>query len=129
MAGAACAASFFIGAKAYYVQGRVGDDLENSKVVELSVPSIPLQTPDKTQLNILSIVSRHPSTIASSMVRNEVGISAQVLSYHLKELVKKGLLQYVTAGGPESVKPTDGRKVYVSITNAGRLVLQWCGKA
>lgn len=119
MAGAACAASFFIGAKAYYVRGKVGDELSKSRVIELPVPNIPFQIPDETQLGILKILSKQNGSVSNTLIRQELGLSPQILSYHIKEMVKKGLVEY------DQNKNFDRRRVYISATNAGRLVLRW----
>jgi DNA-binding transcriptional ArsR family regulator len=128
MAGAACAASFFIGAKAYYVLGKRGGGMAESEVIELPVPNIPYyRTIDKSQLRVLDALNRLGGKAPNSRLRDFLEISPQVLSYHIKELSRKGLVEAlrgeVTASGKES--KVDSRAIAIRLTNAGKLVLGW----
>ena len=126
MAGAACAASFFVGASTYYVLGRKG--VEDSRVLELPVPNIPYnRILQKSQLAVLGCIRDLGNSTTNLAVRDRMGLSPQKLSYHIKELERKALVVTNREKMPLSGRVTkvDRRKVMVSLTNAGRLVLSW----
>ena len=50
-------------------------------------------------------------------IRDELGESAQKISYHVDQLEKKGLVE----------TQHDGRIKEVSVTDVGRLYLRWTG--
>ncbi len=132
MAGAACAASFFVGAKAYYVLGKTGSEPSESKVIELPVPNIPYnRVINKTQLRILAAIRKSETPISATHIRWELDISPQSLSYQLKELAKKRLITvsrgYSSNAGPKAIKKKDNRMLTVELSNAGKLVLAWTG--
>lgn len=128
MAGAACAAAFFIGAKAYYVLGKRGGKMAESEIIELPLPNIPYyRTINKSQLEVLEWLSRLGGVATNSRLRDSLGTSPQVMSYRVKELVRKDLVnvlrgQVPTAGGEMKA---DRRANTVQLTEAGRLVLGW----
>lgn len=125
MAGAACAASFFVGAQAYYVMGKTGSDISKSKVVELPVPLIPYhKVVDENQLHILEELHRLGDKAANARLRERIGISPQVMSYHVKELEAKGLIS-TQKPRPSSGGVTDRRALEIILTPAGKLVLSW----
>jgi CRISPR locus-related DNA-binding protein len=128
MAGAACAASFFVGAKAYYVLEKQEGSSAESEVIELPVPNIPYyRTIDKTQLRVLGEVSKLGGRTSNSRLRDSLHMSPQVLSYHIKELARKELIRVIRdqvlsrQGGAK----VDSRAITIELTNAGRLVLRW----
>jgi CRISPR locus-related DNA-binding protein len=135
MAGAACSASFFVGAKAYYVLDESklpkNSSLED-QILELPTPKIPYaRTLQKTQMKILTKLMQHNGTASNRQLRHELKISPQKLSYNIRELETKGFV--TTKRGWEKQKmhrgrPTidvDRRILALSITNAGRLVASW----
>jgi DNA-binding transcriptional ArsR family regulator len=128
MAGAACATSFFIGAKAYYVLGKRGGTMEESQVIELPVPNIPYyRTVDKSQLRVLEALSRLGGKAPNSILRESMEISPQILSYHIKELSRKGLVEVLReeVSSSQNESRVDRRMITVKLTNAGKLVLGW----
>lgn len=128
MAGAASAASFFIGAKAYYVLGKRGSDISEAQVIELPVPKIPYyRILDRTQLRVLKTVADLGGKVNNARLRDALDISPQSLSYHVKELAEKGLVNAVRGGGatPKGETRADRRTILVEITNAGKLVSSW----
>lgn len=128
MAGAATAASFFVGAKAYYVLGERGGKMEDSEVIELPMPNVPYyRTIDKSQLRVLEALSRLNGVAPNSRLRDSLGISPQVLSYHIKELTKKGLVHVLRGQVPTATgeMKADSRAITIGLTSAGRLVLGW----
>jgi CRISPR locus-related DNA-binding protein len=131
MAGAACAASFFVGAKAYYVLGKKGTDASQYKVIELPVPNIPYYRElSKQELSVLEALDKLGGTCTNPQLKRSLNISPQTLSYHVKELETKALIE---VGGKElrlrTLHPnsqiSDRRVKTIRITNAGRLVLRW----
>jgi len=126
MAAAACAAAFMIGAKAYYVLDTRLPDMKNrNPIVELPIPAIPIiKTIDKIQLQILKKLITCNRHMSNRELREVIHISPQKLSYHVKQLSKKGFVSTqrgfdkMTTRG-EIVRDT--RILDISITNAGRL--------
>jgi len=135
MAGAACSASFFIGAKAYYVLDRKKlpeNATLRDQILELPIPKVPYaRTLQKTQVKILVTLMQHNGIASNRQLRHEIKISPQKLSYNIKELEAKGFVttkrgwekQKMRRGKP--VKETDRRILAVSITNSGRLIVSW----
>jgi CRISPR locus-related DNA-binding protein len=125
MAGAATAASFFVGAQAYYIKHSEKldkDKLNEGILVELPVPNIPYHTVlEKTQLLILKTVAKRNGKINSKMIANELNISSQIVSYHVIQLKKKKLITGIE-------DPNDSRKECLSLTNSGNLVYTWIKK-
>ena len=126
MAGAAMAASFFVGAQAYYVYGKTGSDIAQSKVIELPVPLIPYhRVVDKNQLRVLDALRALGGKADNALLRERLGISPQTMSYHVKELERKGLVtsrRYRPATGSSRV---DRRALEIILTPTGRLVHTW----
>jgi CRISPR locus-related DNA-binding protein len=122
MSGAATAASFFVGAQAYYVitpNGLPPDSPIMNRLVELPVPNIPYHNSlTGTQLDILRLVSKRNGKVSNKMIKEMLGLSAQTLSYHIRQLDKKKL---VTLYEDEN----DSRMKYLLITNSGKLVVSW----
>jgi len=132
MAGAACAAAFFVGAKAYYVLGRKGANLAESEVLELPVPNIPIyRVLQKTQLAILKELNALGGSTTNATLRSKLNLSPQELSYHIRELERKALIvadrgyKYTIAKAGKSMTKLDRRKLTIKLTNAGKLVLSW----
>ena len=125
MAGSACAASFFVGAQAYYVMGKTGSDISESKVVELPVPLIPYhKIVDENQLRILGELNIVGGRSANARLRERIGISPQVMSYHVKVIEAKGL-NSTKKPRPSRNAAADRRALEIALTPAGRLVLSW----
>jgi CRISPR locus-related DNA-binding protein len=135
MAGAACSASFFVGAKAYYVldQSKLpkNSPLQN-QIIELPTPKIPYaRTLQKTQMEILNKLAQYNGSSSNRQLHYELKISPQKLSYNIRELETKGFVttnrgwekQKMHKGKP--IREVDRRILAVSITNAGRLVASW----
>ena len=127
MAGAALSASFFIGARAYYVLGKKGTKPSEAEVIELPVPNIPYyRTIEKTQLRVLKTLESLGGKANSARLRDSLDMSPQTISYHVKELTKKGLVRVTRGERITDEGPTpDSRVILVEITNAGKLVSSW----
>jgi hypothetical protein len=135
MAGAACSASFFVGAKAYYVLDQsklpAGSTLED-QILELPIPKIPYaRTLEGTQMKIMRKILQYGGKVSNTTLRNDLRMSPQRMSYNIKELQTKGL---VTANrGLEEeklrhgrfMKRIDARRLAISLTSAGKLVASW----
>jgi CRISPR locus-related DNA-binding protein len=122
MSGAATAASFFVGAQAYYVitpKDLPPNSPVMNRLVELPVPNIPYHNSlTGTQLDILRLISRRTGKVSNKMIKEALGLSAQTLSYHIRQLDKKKLVMLFEDEG-------DSRMKYLSITNPGKLVVSW----
>jgi CRISPR locus-related DNA-binding protein len=131
MAGAACAASFFVGAKAYYVLGKREANASQYKVIELPVPNIPYYRElSKPELSVLKALDKMGGTCTNPQLKHSLGISPQALSYHVKELETKALIEVEShelrgRTSRSSSAISDRRVKTIRITNAGRLVLRW----
>ena len=131
MAGAACAASFFVGAKAYYVLGKRNAENAQYKVIELPVPNIPYyRVLSKSELRVLKALEELGGKCTNPQLKYRLNISPQILSYHIKELAAKALITFGNAETKlHSARPrqaiSDRRIKTVKITNAGLLVLRW----
>ena len=122
MSGAATAASFFVGAQAYYVitpKDLPPDSPVMNRLVELPVPNIPYHNSlTGTQLDILRLVSKRNGKVSNKMLKEALGLSAQTLSYHIRQLDKKKLVTLY-------MDENDSRMKYLLITNPGKLVVSW----
>jgi hypothetical protein len=122
MAGAATATSFFIGAQAYYIKipNKVSENIPSkSLLVELPVPKIPYHNSlEQTQISILKSIAKKNGRTTNKIITNELKMSPQIISYHIKELQRKKLIVTDT-------DKNDSRKKVLSLTNAGNLVLNW----
>lgn len=135
MAGAACAASFFIGAKAYYIldQSKLpkGSTIQD-QLIELPIPHIPyIDSLQNTQVTILKKIYDLGGKITNKHLKDELKITPQKLSYHIKELENKRLIT-TKRGWKEAIlrqnrkiTRVDKRKITIQLTNAGRLVVSW----
>lgn len=133
MAGAACSAAFFIGARTYYVLDEnklpTGSTLKD-QILELPIPSIPyVRCLQGNQLKILKRLLEHGGTTSNTRLRFELKISPQKLSYHLKQLEAKGFVT-TNRGCEETLQKAgkskiDRRRLSVLLTNSGKLVASW----
>lgn len=123
MAGGATSSAFFIGATPYYVlEPQSGDEKIEDLVMELPAPTQPLTFEIKgLQRLVLEQLGQWDQNgqqgIIMKNIGNELGESAQKVSYHVDQLDKKGLVQ----------TQYDGRTKEVSMTDVGRLYLRWTG--
>lgn len=128
MAGAACTAAFFIGARAYYILK--SNSFMSEQVVELPFPHIPYyKSVDANQMLILRELEHTDNWTLNSQLRDSLHLSAQLLSYHVKKLENIGLIEterehYAGVRGRKK-ESIDSRQLKMRVTNAGRLVLSW----
>lgn len=87
------------------------------------------KTLQKGQLSILQCISDFGGSTTNTAIRDKLSIVPQKLSYHIRELEKKALI--TTTRGSVRTEVVNGRKetrldkrkLDVTLTNAGRLVL------
>ncbi|WP_400238405.1 HFX_2341 family transcriptional regulator domain-containing protein [Methanomethylophilus alvi] len=131
MAGAASAASYFIGATLYYVQGMKKDDgMIGSSVKCFSTPRVPdINSLGKMSKDILRFVAgwdykSNGNKLLNRDVANSLGISVQNASYHLRKLRDDGLLKIEKTVAGRSGKVNE-RESNISLTDHGRLIATW----
>ena len=120
MSGAACSASFFIGAQAYYVLDKEKNPSQSkaNTLVELPIPKIPFyETLDPIQKKILHILNSEEK-YGVSFLREKLKISPQSLSYHLRILKKRNLIETMD-------DESDTRRHILQLKNAGKLMANW----
>lgn len=121
MAGAACAASYFIGAQPYYVldQTKLPNRRSKDLLVEIPVPKIPYRNAlEQTQLKILQLIDNKGDKAFNKVIREEINMSPQAFSYNVKQLVKKNLIVMTT-------DEFNTRSKKLRLTDAGKLVFSW----
>ncbi len=114
MASAALVAGFVTGARVYYVKEVPDPDAPLAdQVVVLPVPRVPLDSLDGTQRRILLLIGKHRKPIkpANLALATALRMSPQIISYHLKQLERKGLITL----------SIEGRNKVASLTPAGDL--------
>lgn len=123
MAGGATSSAFFIGAQAYYVlEGNEKETSIDELVIELPVPTQPLYLEiEGLKRDILKVIKERTlngkNYVTQKDIRDELGESPQNISYHVKDLEKKGLIE----------KTVDGRNTKIKLMPQGELYLQWTG--
>ena len=123
VAGGATSSSFFIGATPYYVlEPQDGNEKTDDLVMSLPAPTQPLTFEiGGLQRELLVTLGRWDEAGRTDVIMREIGDelgeSAQKISYHVDQLEKKGLVE----------TQHDGRTKEVSVTDVGRLYLRWTG--
>lgn len=122
MAGAATSSAFFIGANPYYVLEPQADESIEELIVSLPAPTQPLTFDlSDSQREVLEQLGRWDAAGKRALIGREIGdelgISAQNVSYHVGKLEEKGL---VTTN-------RNGRRKEIELTDVGRLYLRWTG--
>ena len=108
------------GAQTYYI--KIPDNLQEATpskklLVELPVPKIPYhKSLEQTQISILKSIAKKNGRTVNKMITEELKMSPQIISYHVKELQRKKLIV-------ADVDKNDSRTKVLSLTNAGNLVL------
>lgn len=121
MAGVACATSFFVGALAYYVldpKYSSGKSIRELLII-LPIPALNYKELTKLQLNIMQIIdSRSGPSSSSLLLQQGLNVSPQRLSYNIRQLINRKLIQIVN-------DKTDSRVKLLSLTGVGKLRLSW----
>jgi CRISPR locus-related DNA-binding protein len=120
VAGAATSSAFFIGATPYYVLEPQEDEEIEELVMTLPAPTQPLNFElGDMQLTMLQTLKSWEKSGKTGVIMREigdsVGESAQQISYHVRQLENRGLVE----------RRTSGRSKKVYLTDVGRLYLQW----
>ena len=122
MAGAATSSAFFIGANPYYVLEPQADESIDELIVSLPAPTQPLTFDlSGSQREVLELLGRWDAAgkgaVIGREIGDELGTSAQNVSYHVGKIEEKGLV----------TTKRNGRRKEIELTDAGRLYLRWTG--
>ncbi len=124
VAGGATSSAFFIGATPYYVLEPQDDDEDlDDLVMELPAPTQPLTFEiEGLQRDVLVTLGKWDEQGRRGVIMREIGEelgeSAQKISYHINQLETRGLVE----------KRTAGRSKNIYLTDVGKLYLRWTGK-
>lgn len=124
VAGGATSSAFFIGATPYYVLEPQDDDEDlDDLVMELPAPTQPLTFEiEGLQRDVLVTLGEWDEQGRKGVIMREIGEelgeSAQKISYHLNQLETRGLVE----------KRSAGRSKNIYLTDVGKLYLRWTGK-
>jgi CRISPR locus-related DNA-binding protein len=122
MAGAATSSAFFVGATPYYVLEQQDDEALDELVISLPSPKQPLTFElSKPQRRVLDQLGEWDAIGRTGVIGrelgDELGVSAQKISYHVGKLEEKGLVE----------THPDGRQKKIELSDVGRLYLRWTG--
>lgn len=124
VAGGATSSAFFIGATPYYVLEPQDDDEDlDDLVMELPAPTQPLTFEiEGLQRDVLVTLGKWDEQGRRGVIMREIGEelgeSAQKISYHVNQLETRGLVE----------KRSAGRSKNTYLTDVGKLYLRWTGK-
>lgn len=124
VAGGSTSSAFFIGATPYYVLEPQDDDEDlDDLVMELPAPTQPLTFEiEGLQRDVLVTLGKWDEQGRRGVIMREIGEelgeSAQKISYHINQLETRGLVE----------KRTAGRSKNIYLTDVGKLYLRWTGK-
>lgn len=124
VAGGATSSAFFIGATPYYVLEPQDDDEDlDDLVMELPAPTQPLTFEiEGLQRDVLVTLGKWDEQDKRGVIMREIGEelgeSAQNISYHINQLETRGLVE----------KRSTGRSKNIYLTDVGKLYLRWTGK-
>jgi DNA-binding transcriptional ArsR family regulator len=124
VAGGATSSAFFIGATPYYVlEPQDGDEDLDDLVMELPAPTQPLTFEiEGLQRDVLvtlgDLDEQGRRGVIMREIGEELGESAQKISYHINQLETRGLVE----------KRSTGRSKNIYLTDVGKLYLRWTGK-
>ncbi len=119
MASAALVAGFAIEARVFYVRApsQPPEPLAE-RVIDLPVPKVPLESLSDVQRAILRAVraKRGELTAANSVLAARLGKSRQVISYHLRQLATKGLLELRVRGKEKIATLTAAGELFAALS-------------
>lgn len=119
MAAAALVACFTLGASAFYVKESVAGTRVSlaESVVELPVPRVSIESLDENQSAILRELGIRGGTLrkANVSLRDALGIAPQLVSYHLRELRKKRLIDLHLEGREKTASLTDSGLLFAEL--------------
>lgn len=125
MASAALVACFMLGADAVYVKEDKGPGKRplEERLLRLPVPRVALRDLKGPQVKVLQALRRSgrgKTEGAVSYLSRELGIPPQLASYHLKRLVKWGLVEMEAVGRRKDARLTDSGSMFASISTSHR---------
>lgn len=120
MASAALVACFTIGARAYYLRENVGGATKSlvEFVITLPVPKVPLDSLSPAQRSILRHLRKEGGTLERANVSLQAALGAkspQLVSYHLRKLRAKGLVELIAEGRQKTAFLTDAGGLYAEL--------------
>ena len=118
MSSAALVAGFVIGARVYYVKEVPDPNAPLAdQIIELPVPKVPLESLEGTQRGILKLLwkRKHALRPANLALATKLGKSPQIVSYHLKQLHRKGLVLLTVAGREKSASLTPAGELFAAL--------------
>jgi CRISPR locus-related DNA-binding protein len=118
MASSALVACFIIGGRAYYMkESREEQRSLADSIVRIPVPKVSIDSLDDTQRKILKRILERGGklTKANLSLSEELGEAPQLVSYHLRELQRKELIELASVGREKTVTLTDAGRFYAQI--------------
>ena len=125
MASAALVACFMLGADAVYIKEHIAPSKRplEDRVHRLPVPRVALRDLRAPQTKVLAVLrkrDRGKTEGAVSVLGRELGMPPQLASYHLKRLVRWGLVEMETVGRRKDARLTDSGFLFASMVTPDR---------
>lgn len=125
MAGAALVGCFMLGADAVYIKEDKGPRKRplEERLLRLPVPKVAIRDLRGPQVKVLQVLQeqgRASTAGAVSHLSRTLGMPPQLASYHLKRLVRWGLVDMETVGNRKDARLTDSGFLFASMLAAGR---------
>ena len=122
MASSALVACFMTGANAYYMKESASKEAQPiaNSIVRIPVPRVSLDSLDSTQTEILRHILDCGGSVdkANVSLSEKIGDAPQLISYHLKELKRKELVDVVLKGREKTVTLTDSGRFYAQLRSS-----------
>jgi len=121
MSASALLAGYILGLNVHYILNSNHERNKNKNIkeltLELPIPKTSLKELEETQSQIISFISKENGFIerANSAIHEELKIAKQNISYHLKQLAKKELIQIENVGRSKNVRLTNTGKLFAKI--------------
>jgi DNA-binding transcriptional ArsR family regulator len=118
MASAALIAGFVVGARVYYIRKDPNPKIPLAdRIIELPVPRVSLESLDENHRRILKLIHNRGTEFApaNSVIATELGMSRQLVSYHLRRLERAGLLHLTLEGRNKIASLTPEGDLYAEI--------------
>lgn len=125
MAGAALVGCFMLGADAVYIKEDKGPAKRpiEERLLRLPVPRVAVRDLKGPQVKVLQALRKGGRTKtegAVSYLARELGMQPQLASYHLKRLVRSGLVELEPVGRRKDARLTDSGFLFASVLAMGR---------
>lgn len=119
MASSALVACFIVGGHAYYMREEAvaGKKPLKETAIELPVPRVGIDDLSDQQARVLRLIRRNGGTLrtANRRIANELDVSFQDASYHLKRLSSFGLIRVATEGREKVAELTAEGDLYAGL--------------